>query len=89
MFSKAVKRGRLNLRTQNTSAELSFNLDDSLSLTFLDCRAEICIHLYERFYRQYEFQFSLVFSRKNKELETKSRIFVCFNFIFNINAQIA
>ena len=88
MFSKAVNRGRLNLRKRNKSAELSVNLVDSLSLTFLDCRAEMCIHLYEEFFCQYEFQYSLLFSRQNKELETKSRRFVCFNFIFNINAQI-
>ena len=47
MFLKAVKGGRLNSRTPNTSAELSINLVDSLSLNFLDCRAEMCIHLYE------------------------------------------
>ena len=48
----------------------------------------MCIHLYEEFLCQYEFQLSLSFSRQNKELETKFRKFVCFNFIFNINAQI-
>ena len=89
MFLKAVKGGRLNSRTPNTSTELSVNLVDSLiSLKFLDCRAEMCIHSYEEFLCQYEFQLSLSFSRQNKELETKSRRFVCFNFIFNINAQI-
>ena len=88
MFSKTVKRGRLNLRTRNTNAELSVNLVDSLSLIFLDCRAKMCIHMYEEFFCQYEFQFSLLFSSQNKELETKSRRFVGFNFIFNINAQI-
>ena len=88
MFLKAVKGGRLNSQTPNTSTELSVNLVDSLSLNFLDCRAEMCIHLYEEFLCQYEFQLSLSFSRQNKELETKSRRFVCFNFIFNIIAQI-
>ena len=89
MFLKAVKGGRLNSRTPNTSTELSVNLVDSLiSLKFLDCRAEMCIHSHEEFLCQYEFQLSLPFSRQNKELETKSRRFVCFNFIFNINAQI-
>ena len=88
MFLKAVKRGRLNLWTPNKSTELSISLVDSLSLTFLDYRAEMCIHLYEEFLRQYEFQITLSFSRQNKELETKSRRFLCFNFIFNINAQI-
>ena len=46
----------------------------------------MCIN--EEFLCQYEFQISLSFSRQNKELETKSRRFLCFNFIFNINAQI-
>ena len=81
MFLKAVKRGHLKLRTPNMSTELSVNL----SLNFLDCRAEMCIHLYEEFFCQYEFQLSLSLSRQNKELEAKSRRFVCFNFIFNIN----
>ena len=80
--------GTFKLANPNTSKELSINLVDSLSLNFLDCRAEMCIHLYEEFLCQYEFQLSLSFSRQNKELETKSRRFVCFNFIFNINAQI-
>ena len=81
MFLKAVKGGRLNSRTPNTSTELSVNLVDSLiSLKFLDCRAEMCIHSHEEFLCQYEFQLSLSFSRQNKELETKSRRFVCFNF---------
>ena len=88
MFLKAVKRGRLNSRKPNTSTEMSVSLVDSLSLNFLDCRAEMCIHLYEEFLCQYEFQLSLSFSRQNKELETKFRKFVGFNFIFNINAQI-
>ena len=89
MFLKAVKGGRLNSRTPNTSTELSVNLVDSLiSVNFLDCRAEMSIHSYEEFLCQYEFQLSLLFSRQNKELETKPRRFVCFNFIFNINAQI-
>ena len=81
MFLKAVKGGRLNSRTPNTSTELSVNLVDSLiSLKFLNCRAEMCIHSHEEFLCQYEFQLSLSFSRQNKELETKSRRFVCFNF---------
>ena len=42
MFLKAVKGRRLNLRTPNTSTELSINLVDSCSLNFLDCRAEMC-----------------------------------------------
>ena len=88
MFLKAVTRGFLNSRTPNTSTELRVNLVDSLSLSFRDCRAEICIHFYEEFLRQCEFQLSLSFSRQNKEIETKSRRFVCFNFIFNSNAQI-
>ena len=88
MFLKAAKGGRLNSRTPNTSTEPSVNLVDSLSLNFLDYRNEMCLHLYEEFLYQYEFQLSLPFSRQNKELETKSRRFVCFNFIFNINAQI-
>ena len=84
MFLEAVKGGRLNLQTSKISRELSINLINSLSFNFLDRRAEICIHLYEEFLCQYEFQLSLTFSRQNKELETKSRRFVCFNFIFNI-----
>ena len=88
MFLKAFKGGRLNSQTPNTSTELSVNLVDSLSLNFLECRAKMCIHLYEEFLCQYEFQLSLSFSRQNKELERKSRRFVCFNFNFNINAQI-
>ena len=84
----AVKGGRLNSRTPNTNTELSVNLVDSLNLNFLDCRAEMCIHLYEEFLCQYEFQLSLSFSRQNKQRETKSKRFVCFNFVFNINAQI-
>ena len=55
MFLKAVKGGRLNLRTPNTSTELSGNLVDSLGLNFLDCRAEMCVHFYEEFLCQYEF----------------------------------
>ena len=85
MFLKAVKGGCLNSWNPNTSTELSINLVDSLSLNFLDCRAEMFIHLYEEFFCQYEFQLSLSLSRQNKELEAKSRRFVCFNFIFNIN----
>ena len=88
MFLKAVKGGRLNSRTPNTSTELSVNLVDSLSRNFLDSMDEMCIHLYEEFLCQYEFQLSLSFSRQNKELETKSKRFVCFNFISNINVQI-
>ena len=84
MFLKAVKRGHLNLRTPNMSTELSVNL----SLNFLDCRVEMCIHLYEEFLCQYECQLGLSFSRQNKEVETKSRRFVCFHFILNMNAQI-
>ena len=86
MFLKAVKGGRLNPRTPNTRTELSVNLVDSVSLNFLDSSAEMCIHLYEEFLCRYEFQLSLSFSRQNKELETKSRRFICFNFSFNINA---
>ena len=88
MFLKAVKGGHLNSRTPITSTELSVNLVNSLSLIFFDCRTEMCIHLYEEFLCQYKFQLHLPFSRQNKELETKSRRLVCFNFIFNINAQI-
>ena len=76
MFFKALKGRLLNSRTPNTSTEQSVNLFDSLSLNFLDCRAEMCIHLYKEFFCQYEFQLSLSFSRQNKELETKSRRFV-------------
>ena len=64
--------------------ELSVNLGNSICLNFLDCRAEMCIHLYEEFLCQYEFQLSFSFSRQHEELETKSRRFVYFNFIFNI-----
>ena len=78
MFLKAVKRGRLNSRTPNTSTELSVSLVDSLSLNFLDCRTEMCIHLYEEFLCQYKFQLSLSFPRQNKELETKSGRFCVF-----------
>ena len=88
MFLKAVKGGRLTSRTPNTSTELSVILVDSLGLNFLNSRAEMCIHLYKEFLCQYEFQLSLLFSRQNKELETKSRRLVCFNFFFRINAQI-
>ena len=49
MFLKAVKGGRLNSQTPNTSTELSVNLVDSLSLNFLDCRAEMCIYMYEEY----------------------------------------
>ena len=65
MFLKAVNGGRLNLQSPNTSTELSINLVDSLSLNFLDCRAKMCIHLYEEFLCQYKFQLSLSFSRQN------------------------
>ena len=88
MFLKAVKGERLNSQTPNTSTKLSVSLVDSLSLNFLDCRTEMCLQLYEEFLCQYEFQLSLSFSSQNKELETKSRRLVCFDFIFNINAQI-
>ena len=84
MFLKAVKGRRLKLRSPNTSTELSFNLVGSLSINFLDCRAD----LYEEFLCQYKFQLSLSFSRQNKEVETKSKIFMCFDLIFNINTQI-
>ena len=83
MFLKAVKGGHLNSRTPNTSTKLSISLVDSLSLNFHDCSAEMCIYSYEEFLCQYEFQLNLPFSRQNKELETNSRRFVCFNFIFN------
>ena len=90
MFLKAVKGGRLNSRTPNTSTELSVNLVDSLSLNFLDCRAEMCRHLYEEFLCQYEFQLSLSFFRQNKQLKAWNKVqeIRFFNFIFNINAQI-
>ena len=88
MFLKAVKEGCLNSRTPYTSTELNVNLVNSLGLNFLDCWTEMCIHLYEEFLCQYGFQLSLSFSKQNKELETRSRRFVCFNFIFNINAQV-
>ena len=88
MFLKPVKGGCLNSRTPYTSTELNVNLVNSLGLNFLDCWTEMCIHLYEEFLCQYGFQLSLSFSKQNKELETRSRRFVCFNFIFNINAQV-
>ena len=70
MFLKTVKGGRLNSRTPNTSTELSVSLVDSLvSLKFLDCRAEMCIHSYEEFLCQYEFQLSLLFLDKIKSLK--------------------
>ena len=83
MFLKAVKGGHLNSRTPNTSTKLSINLVDSLGLNFHDCSAEMCIYSYEEFLCQYEFQLSLSFSRQNKGLETNSRRFVIFNFLFN------
>ena len=64
MFFKAVSGGRSNWQTPNMSTELSVNLVDSLSLNFLDCRTETCIHLFELFEEflcQYEFQLSLSF----------------------------
>ena len=86
---------RLNSRILNTSTELCVNLVDSVSLDFLDCRAKMCIHLYEEFLCQYEFQLSLSFSRQSldKELETTKSLkqspgYSCFNSIFDINAQI-
>ena len=88
MFLKAVKGGHLNLQTPNTSTELSVNQVDSLSFKLLDCRVKLCIHLCKEFLCQYKFQLSLLFCRQNKELETKSSRFVCFDFILNINAQI-
>ena len=88
MFLKAVKGGCLNSRTPNTSTELSVILVDPLGLNFLISKAEMCIHLYKEFLCQYEFQLSLLFSRQNKKLETKFWRFLCFDFIFNINAQI-
>ena len=87
MFLKAVKGGRLTSRTPNTSTELSVILVDSLGLNFLNSRAEMCIHLYKEFLCQYEFQLSLLFSRQNKEFETKFWRFLCFDFVFNMNAQ--
>ena len=56
--------GRLNSRILNTSTELCVNLVDSVSLDFLDCRTKMCIHLYEEFLCQYEFQLGLSFSRQ-------------------------
>ena len=47
VFESSQGGRRLNSQTPNKSTELSVNLVDSLSLNFLDCRAEICIHLYE------------------------------------------
>ena len=69
MFLKAVKGGRLNSRTPNTSTELSVNLVDSLSLNFLDCRDEMCIDLYEEHLCQYEFQLVCRFLGKTKSLK--------------------
>ena len=69
MFLKAVKGGRLNSRTPNTSTELSVNLVDFLSLNFLDFRDEMCIHLYEEFLCQYEFQLFCRFLDKIKSLK--------------------
>ena len=59
MFLKAVKERRLNFRTPNTSTGLSVNLVDYLGLNFPDCRAEMCVDLYEEVFCQYEFQLSL------------------------------
>ena len=67
MFLKAVKGGRLNSRAPNKSTELSFNLVDSLSPNFLDCRTEMCTHFYEELLCQYESRLSFSFSRENKE----------------------
>ena len=69
MFLKAVKGGRLNSQASITSTELSVNLVVSLSLNFLDCRDEMCIHSYEEFLCQYEFQLSLLFLDKIKSLK--------------------
>ena len=69
MFVKAVKGGRLNSRTPNTSTEQNVNLVDSLRLNFLDCRDEMCIHLYEKFLCQYEFQLVSRFLDKIKSLK--------------------
>ena len=69
MFVKAVKGGRLNSRTPNTSTEQNVNLVDSLTLNFLDCRDEMCIHLYENFLCQYEFQLVSRFLDKIKSLK--------------------
>ena len=63
MFLKAVKGGRLNSRTPNTSTELSVNLVDSVSRNFLDCRGEMCIHLYEELLSQYGVSACLSFFR--------------------------
>ena len=84
MFLKAVKGGRLNSRTPNMSAELSINLVDSLSLNFLDCRAEMCIHLYEEFLCQYKFQLSLLFSRQNIKSLKQSLGDLCVLILFLI-----
>ena len=55
-------------RTERQSGRLS-----QLSLNFLDCRAEMCIHLYEEFMCQYKFQLSFSFSRQNiKSLKQSS-----------------
>ena len=69
MFLKAVKRGRLNSQASITSTELSVNLVVSLSLNFLDCRDEMCIHSYEEFLCQYEFQLVCRFLDKIKSLK--------------------
>ena len=45
--------------------ELSVNLGNSICLNFLDCRAEMCIHLYEEFLCQYEFQLSFLDNMKS------------------------
>ena len=69
MFLKAVKGGRLNSQASNTSTELSVILVVSLSLNFLDCRDEMCIHSYKEFLCQYEFQLVCRFLDKIKSLK--------------------
>ena len=80
MFLKAVKGGCLNSEEPQSGPPLSLN--------FLDSRLEMCINSYKEFLCQYDFQLSLSFSRQNKELGKKFMRFMCFNFIFNIYAQI-
>ena len=86
-FSKAVKRGRLNSWTPNTSTELSVNLVDSLSLNFLTawrkcvytCTKNYCVNT----------SFSIVcrFLDKIKSL-VFSLLCYLYSFYFNLDIRL-
>ena len=78
------QEGCLKVQMPNTSTELRINLVDSLLLNFLDCRAKICIHLYEEFLCQYKFQLSLLFSRQNIKSLKQSPGDLCVLILFLI-----